>query len=53
MGISGLTDLLDGKVARKFDMVTELGKALDPIADKLFPEASLLAVLQNKISSFL
>lgn len=35
IAISGLTDLFDGKVARKFDMVTELGKVLDPVADKL------------------
>ena len=33
--VSTITDLFDGKVARKFNMVTELGKALDPIADKL------------------
>ena len=33
--ISALTDLFDGKIARKFNMVTELGKMLDPIADKL------------------
>ena len=33
--LSGLTDLFDGKIARRFNMVTELGKALDPIADKL------------------
>ena len=33
--LSSLTDLFDGKIARRFHMVTELGKALDPIADKL------------------
>lgn len=35
IGFSGLTDLFDGMVARKFDMVTELGKLIDPLADKL------------------
>lgn len=34
-GVSGITDLLDGKIARKFDMITELGKFIDPFADKL------------------
>lgn len=33
--ISSLTDLFDGKIARHFHMVTELGKLLDPVADKL------------------
>lgn len=33
--LSGFTDLFDGKIARKYNMITELGKALDPIADKL------------------
>lgn len=33
--VSTLTDLFDGMVARKFHMVTKLGKALDPVADKL------------------
>ncbi len=33
--ISGVTDFLDGFIARKFDMITELGKFLDPLADKL------------------
>ncbi len=33
--LSGLTDLVDGFIARRFHMVTALGKALDPIADKL------------------
>ena len=33
--ISGITDCLDGFIARKFNMITDLGKILDPIADKL------------------
>lgn len=32
---SAITDIVDGFIARKFNMITELGKALDPIADKL------------------
>ena len=33
--ISGLTDLLDGYIARHYNQITELGKILDPLADKL------------------
>jgi cardiolipin synthase len=33
--ISGITDSLDGIIARKFNQITDLGKLLDPIADKL------------------
>lgn len=33
--LSSLTDMFDGMIARRFHMITELGKALDPIADKL------------------
>lgn len=35
LAISCLTDLFDGKIARRFNMVTQFGKILDPIADKL------------------
>lgn len=35
IGISGLSDCLDGFIARKFNQVTSLGKILDPIADKI------------------
>ena len=35
LAVSCLTDLIDGKVARHFNMVTTVGKILDPIADKL------------------
>jgi cardiolipin synthase len=34
LAISCLTDMVDGKIARKFNMITPLGKLLDPIADK-------------------
>lgn len=35
MAVAAITDLFDGKIARKFNMVSNLGKILDPIADKL------------------
>lgn len=42
--VSGLTDFFDGKVARKFDMVTDWGKMLDPIADKITIGAIILSL---------
>lgn len=44
LAISYLTDLFDGKIARKFNCVTEFGKMLDPIADKLTQCAIAVAV---------
>ena len=35
LALSGFSDLFDGKIARKFNQVSELGKILDPVADKL------------------
>ena len=35
LAISGLSDFFDGKIARKFNQVSELGKIIDPVADKL------------------
>lgn len=35
LAVSALTDVFDGIIARKFDMVSDLGKALDPFADKI------------------
>lgn len=45
---SGLTDFFDGFIARTFDMVTEFGKLIDPLADKL-TQAALIFVLIVKI----
>ncbi len=42
--ISSLTDFLDGKIARKFNMISRLGKALDPVADKLTHFAVMLCL---------
>lgn len=39
--LSGATDVVDGIIARKFNMVSDLGKALDPVADKLTQIAML------------
>lgn len=42
---SGATDVLDGLIARRFHMVSDLGKALDPFADKLTQTAILVCLL--------
>lgn len=42
---SSFTDLFDGMIARKFNQVTELGKILDPVADKLTHGAMVLCLL--------
>ncbi|MDD6235792.1 MAG: CDP-alcohol phosphatidyltransferase family protein [Clostridiales bacterium] len=42
--VSGLTDVVDGIIARKCNMVTQLGKILDPLADKLTQAAVSIAL---------
>ena len=43
--LSGVTDVVDGIIARKLDLVTRLGKALDPIADKFTQGIVLLCLV--------
>lgn len=50
--LSGLTDMVDGYIARRFNMVTDLGKALDPVADKL-TQASVMFCLLSRFRMML
>ncbi|MDY4487013.1 MAG: CDP-alcohol phosphatidyltransferase family protein [Candidatus Limivicinus sp.] len=50
--LSGVTDTIDGFIARRFNMVTDLGKALDPIADKL-TQASVMFCLLTRFQMML
>lgn len=43
--VASITDMLDGKIARKYKLVTNVGKLLDTIADKLLVTAGLLVVV--------
>ena len=43
--LSGITDVVDGIIARKCHMVSDLGKALDPVADKLTQIAMLFCLV--------
>ena len=53
LAVSCLTDLVDGKIARRFNMVTDLGKALDPAADKLIQIAMMLCAATRTKAAWL
>jgi CDP-diacylglycerol---glycerol-3-phosphate 3-phosphatidyltransferase len=47
---AALTDFLDGRIARSRDQVSQLGKLLDPIADKLLISAALISLVENRLA---
>ena len=43
--VTSLTDMIDGKIARKYNLITDFGKFMDPLADKFLVMAAMLGIL--------
>lgn len=43
--VTALTDMVDGKIARKYNLITDFGKFMDPLADKFLVIAAMLGIL--------
>ena len=47
--LAAITDALDGKIARKYNLITDFGKLMDPLADKILVIAALMCFIDIKV----
>lgn len=50
-GVASITDWLDGKIARKYNLITTFGKFLDPLADKVLVLSAMIAFIELGLAS--
>ena len=50
--VASLTDMLDGKIARKYGLVTDFGKFMDPLADKFMVIGAMFVILYRALISY-
>lgn len=49
--LAGITDFFDGYIARKYNMITDFGRLMDPVADKIFVTTAFIVLVENNILS--
>lgn len=48
--VASLTDMLDGMIARRYNLITDLGKLLDPLADKILISAAFISLIERGLA---
>lgn len=51
--VTSLTDMLDGKIARKYNLVTDFGKLMDPVADKFMVFSAMIVITSSDAFAFM